>query len=754
MDEAVWRSSSTVTSNCPSEPYHSIHRAVYEGDLTKVRALLKEGCPLNLVDSNGSTLLHFAAQGGHVEVIRELVDRGCNLNAVDNNGCSPLHDAANNGRKEAVLELVHLGSNKLLVAGPYGSPLHQAVLNGHFETAVAMIEEGFPVDTVNSNGSTLLHCAAAGGHIEVIKLLVDNGCDVTVVDNDGGSPLHYAAGHGRKEAVLELIHLGSNMSLVAGPYGTPLHQAVLNGHLETVVAMIEEGCPLNVVNSYGSTLLHYAAQGGHVEVIRELVDRGCDVHSTKRNGYSPLHAAAGYGRKEAVLELISLGSNVSQVAGPCGTPLHQAVLFGHLETVVAMIDRGCPLDVVDSNGETLLHYAADCGYLEILRELVIKGCCVTVRHSANTTKSKDSSVHQLTPIESAISSGEGCQIGHIFNTMQLVKKRENTLLEEPDKLLQALHKEGLVDLNVLLCLAAIPGDSQFFDQFFVPSKQVIRLHHGIDIKLFKKYFARFIPKVFPIREFMPLNPLCIALFTLHFYSAGRKHFWYINEKSMNHREFIKRLISHPILKSTMNDILPNGLRPLDLARQFGLGDIVKLLEKAGGQPGLWSMPPSEIEISHSFRLSTAYDLLLPLVRSGPLGQRAVSELYKLLSRSINKTDISICKPDLADILKCVVPKIAAKYYQVGMCLGIESTTLDIVKTDHAHEGCEEICLQMFDRWLRVGPRTGDKERTWRTVLAAVKEVAGVAVCEEIEQQLHHQVGIKYTVHTWARAKCS
>ena len=100
----------------------------------------------------------------------------------------------------------------------------------------------------------------------------------------------------------------------------------------------------------------------------------------------------------------------------------------------------------------------------------------------------------------------------------------------------------------------------------------------------------------------------------------------------------------------------------------------------------------------------------------------------------------------------MVPKTAANYYQVGVYLGIESTTLDIVKTDHAHKGCEEICLQMFDRWLRDGPGTGDKERTWRTVLAAVKNSAGVAVCEEIEQQLHHRVGI-CSIHNQGQNVC-
>ena len=683
--------------------------AIIKGDLSQITTLLDRGCHVNAVDSDGSTLLHSAAQSGHVKVIRELVDRGCSVNAVKNNGCSPLHDAASNGRKEAVLELIHLGSNMSLVAGPHSTPLHQAVLNGHLETVVAMIEKGCPIDAVDSDGSTLLHFAAQGGHVEVIRELVDRGCNVNAVKNNRCSPLHDAARNGRKEAVLELIHLGSNMSLVAGHYGTPLHQAVLNGHLETVVAMIEEGCPIDAVDDNGFTLLHFASVGGDVEVIRELVDRGCNVNVVDNHGCSPLHFAAGNGRKKAVLELIHLGSNMSLVAGRFGTPLHQAVLHGHLDTVVAMIEEGCPIDVtvVDVNGSTVLHSAIAGGHLDIIGELVERG--YNVRPASESIHSQTSYIEGLTPLEAAITSGEGCKLGHMCTTMKLFNEAKS--IDQPDGLLP-LCEGGFLNQNRLLCLAAIPGDSQFFDHFFSLSKKIVRASHYIDMKLFRKYFSEFIPETFPIEDLMLLNPFCIALFSLYCVNSNKIGNFCMNKKSRNHRQFIERLLSHPILKGTVNDVLSNGLRPLDLARQFGLGDIVKSLEKAGGQPGLWSMLPREIVTSHSSFVSKSFSGLLPIAQSGPMGLQAVKDILKVIyCHSTDPSGILSVKPDLADISKHVVPVVASKCYPMGVYLGIESTTVDIVKGDYGDKGCEEVCLRMFDRWLRVGLGTGDKERT-------------------------------------------
>ena len=354
-----------------------------------VVAMLEEGCPLDVVSSMGSTVLHFAAEGGHVEAVRELVVRGCDVNAVRANGCTPLHDAASCGRTEAVCELIKLGATKSVVASTFGTPLHQAALRGHVDTAVTMLEEGCPLDVVSSVGSTVLHFAAAGGHVEAVRELVVRGCDVNAVKANGCTPLHDAAGCGRTEAVCELMKLGATKSVVAGTFGTPLHLAALQGHVDTAVAMLVEGCPLDAVNSAGATVLHFAAAGGHVEVVRELVVRGCDVNAVRANGCTPLHDAAGCGRTEAVCELMKLGATKSVVAGTFGTPLHRAALRGHVDTAVAMLEEGYSLDAVNSVGSTVLHFAAYGGHVEVVRELVVRGCDVNAVRANGCTPLHD-----------------------------------------------------------------------------------------------------------------------------------------------------------------------------------------------------------------------------------------------------------------------------------------------------------------------------------------------------------------------------
>ena len=59
------------------------------GHVDTAVAMLEQGCPRDIVNSTGATILHFAAEGGHVEAVRELVGRGCDANAVTAIGCAP-----------------------------------------------------------------------------------------------------------------------------------------------------------------------------------------------------------------------------------------------------------------------------------------------------------------------------------------------------------------------------------------------------------------------------------------------------------------------------------------------------------------------------------------------------------------------------------------------------------------------------------------------------------------------------------------
>ena len=355
-----------------------LHQAALHGHVSTVKAMLKAGCPVDVLASDGWSVLRAAAHSGNTEVVREVLSTGCDINASANDGLTPLHWAAVRGNTEAVLELIRHGAEKAIVAGVGGTPLHQAAVHGHVSTVKAMLRAGCPVDAVDGNGWSVLHAAADGGNAEVIREVCSTGCDINVLTGiNSVTPLHRAVEDGHTEAALELIRLGAKKAIVAGRFGTPLHQAVLCAYASTVKALLKVGCPVDVVSATGATVLHWAAEGGSVEVIREVLSTNCNINAIDNDGETPLSVAAKHGNTDAALELIRHGAEKAIVAGLRGTPLHQAAGFGHVSTVKAMLEAGCPTDVVNSNGVNVLHAASMYGYVEVMDVLLSRGCDVS-----------------------------------------------------------------------------------------------------------------------------------------------------------------------------------------------------------------------------------------------------------------------------------------------------------------------------------------------------------------------------------------
>ena len=78
-----------------------IHDAAKDGDLEKVKALLKTNPDLvTSKDTDDRTPLHFAAHEDHKAVAELLLENKANVNAKDDKGDTPLHWAADKGYKD------------------------------------------------------------------------------------------------------------------------------------------------------------------------------------------------------------------------------------------------------------------------------------------------------------------------------------------------------------------------------------------------------------------------------------------------------------------------------------------------------------------------------------------------------------------------------------------------------------------------------------------------------------------------------
>ncbi|CAG2199579.1 unnamed protein product [Mytilus edulis] len=148
-------------------------KAAEDGDLEKVKNLVRHGADINYKDTFGSfTALHCAANNGNIEIINYLADKKADMNCRNNRGRTPLHLSVHKGRIEA---------------------------------SKALINRGTAINAVNIFGCTALHMAGYWvKSVEMSKMLVDNGASVNIKDKDGITPVEIAA-KGQNTDVFEYL---------------------------------------------------------------------------------------------------------------------------------------------------------------------------------------------------------------------------------------------------------------------------------------------------------------------------------------------------------------------------------------------------------------------------------------------------------------------------------------------------------------------------------------------------------------------
>ena len=226
-----------------------------------------------------------AIKNGQVDKMRRLIKRGAELNSQNKMGKSPLSWAIDKNQIEIVqVLLTEYNLNSKMI----NNALFDAVHLGDIDIAKLLIENGADINTQKEFGNTSLHLAVREKNFDLVKLLIEYGADVNIKNNADWTPLHWTASNGYYDVAKLLIENGADVNIKGDTGWTPLHEAAFIGYYDVAKLLIENGADVNIKDEDGWTPLHEAAFKGNIDIGKCLIENGADPFIKNKNGKTPL----------------------------------------------------------------------------------------------------------------------------------------------------------------------------------------------------------------------------------------------------------------------------------------------------------------------------------------------------------------------------------------------------------------------------------------------------------------------------------
>ena len=112
------------------------------------------------------------------------------------------------------------------------------------------------------------------------------------------------------------------------------------------------------------------------------------------------------------------------------------------------------------------------------------------------------------------------------------------------------------------------------------------------------------------------------------------------------------------------------------------------------------------------------------------------------------TDVVLGEPPSSEkVLKLVGNYIYSKTITFGVFLGIDTNVLDAVRKDNPVD-LKECFVKLCSSWLNKKEGTGDKPRTWRTVIEAVRDCEYPEEADRAVEQLILECKSRTSEYYW------
>lgn len=382
--------------------FYRILQAYEQSDIHLVKSLLKSLNDINIKDSNGFSLLHYAVRLEDERfsryVARVLLENGIDIEIQDDYLRTPLILATTMKREKLVTLFLNKGANVLAQDNNRLTPLFIASDYGFIEISQLILNKTNNTENRTYNGLTALMIASYNGRLEIVKLLIEHGADVHAVNNKQKykTPLDYAKERKHSDIINYLTPIVESSTSPAEAFKS-LIKNIKNNNVVGALKDIPLLPQANAFGSKGRTAAHYAiklkSEDAAISVLKALIEQGVDINYQDKYKRSPIYMAIRLKRTKIIEFLLQNDADINQKGYKGWTPLMAAISRGQLESVKAMSAYPFDLTVISSSAgwpiftyiTNTKHKAKDKDQAAIGKILIEKGADIEVRSRSGKT---------------------------------------------------------------------------------------------------------------------------------------------------------------------------------------------------------------------------------------------------------------------------------------------------------------------------------------------------------------------------------
>ena len=195
--------------------YKGLHAAAWTGNVAEIARLAVDKTALDARDGHGRTPLHVATFARQRDAIRALVKAGAAIDLLEHDRYDAVTIAAVADDEETLRLLLMLGASAKQVTSRYdGTALIAAAHLGHDGVVRQLIAAGAPLNHVNNlHWTAVIEAIVLGDggsrHRATLQALIAAGANLQLRDRNGNTPLQLARSRGYLEMARMLEAAGA-----------------------------------------------------------------------------------------------------------------------------------------------------------------------------------------------------------------------------------------------------------------------------------------------------------------------------------------------------------------------------------------------------------------------------------------------------------------------------------------------------------------------------------------------------------------